>query len=172
MNCKQASSISRQEKEKRRFKAGNLFEKGLTRLQVAKKLRVTEVAACAWYKIWKKQGREGLRSKGHPGFESALTDQDRADIRKAILKGARANGFANDLWTLSRIAQLIKKLTGHTFGHTWIWQVVLSLGLTCQKPQTKNKERNEKAIKEWKTRTFPELKKMGAKTWLPARVRR
>jgi transposase len=170
MKHKQASLLSRQEKEKRRLKAGKLFENGLTRAEVSRKLKVTEVAACDWYKTWNKQGLEGLKSKGHPGFGSQLSDEDRGKIRKAILKGARANGFTNDLWTLARIAQTIKKLTGHSFGHTWIWQIVLSLGFTCQKPQTKNKERNEKAIKGWRLKTFPKLKKMGSKSRLLAGV--
>jgi transposase len=166
MNRKQASLLSRQEKENRRLKAGKLFEKGLTRAEVSRKLNASEVAVGIWYESWEKQGLVGLKSKGHPGFESKLTEEDRDKIKNAILKGARANGFANDLWTLSRIAKTIKKIAGHSFGHTWTWQIVLSLGFTCQKPQTRNKERNEKAIKNWKMKTFPELKKMGSKSWV------
>ena len=172
MNQKQASSLSRQKKEKRRLKAGKLFEKGLTGAEVSRKLKVSETAAGIWREVWKKQGFAGLKSKGHPGFESALTDEIRGKIKKTILKGARANGFANDLWTLSRITAIIKKLTGHSFGHTWVWQIVLSLGFTCQKPQTRNKERNEKAIKNWRMKTFPELKKMGSKSRVFAGISR
>lgn len=170
MNKKRISSLSRQEKERRRLKAGKLFEKGLTRAAVSRKLKVTEVAACDWHKAWENQGAAGLKSKGHPGFKSSLTDEDRGKIREAILRGARANGFANDLWTLARIAQTIKKQTGRSFGHTWIWQIVLTLGFTCQKPQTKNKERNEKAIKEWRLKAFPKLKKMGSKSRVSAGI--
>lgn len=170
MNQKRASLISRQEKEKRRLKAGKLFKKGLTGAEVSRKLKVSETAAGIWRETWEKQGSAGLKSKGHPGFESALTDEVRAKIRKAILKGALANGFANDLWTLSRIAAIIKKLAGRSFGHTWVWQIILSLGFTCQKPQTRNKERNEKAIKNWRMKTFPELKKMGSKPRVSAGI--
>jgi putative transposase len=170
MNRKQASSLSRKDKEKRRLKAGKLFEKGLTRAEVSRKLKATVTAACDWHETWKKHGLEGLKSKGHPGFESSFTDEDRGKLKNALLKGACANGFANDLWTLPRIGKTIKKLTGKSFGHTWVWQIVLSLGFTRQKPQTKNKERNEKAIKEWRLKTFPELKKMGSNSRISAWV--
>lgn len=39
--------------------------------------------------------------------------------------------------------------------------IALSLGFTCQKPQTKSKERNEKAIAGWKAKVWSDLKKMG-----------
>lgn len=149
-----------------------MFQKGIHQAEVARRLGVTPAAVHAWYHVWNVQGRRGLRSKGHPGFSSRLTDEDRKRMRRAILKGARKFGYDTDLWTLERIGTVMKRVTGKSFGHTWIWQIVLSLGFTSQKPERRSRERDEKAIHEWKERTFPRLKKMGAKTSVFAGISR
>ncbi len=164
MKNKHISSLSREDKEKRRLKAGKMFEKGHTQAEVARKFKVTPTAAKYWHDAWKKGGVNNLKSKGHPGFSSALTGEKKEKLKKIILKGAKKYGYSTDFWTLSRIAAVIRKEFKLSFGHTWTWEIVLSLGFTCQKPQAKNKERDEKAIKEWKTKIFPSLKKMGSKT--------
>lgn len=159
-------SLSRKDKERRRLKAAKMFKKEQAQAKIARKLEVTPTAVKYWHDSWKKGGVNNLKSKGHPGFPSRLTDKNRKKLKKIILKGAGKYGYSTDLWTLSRIGAVIKKEFKLSYGHTWIWQIVLSLGFTCQKPQRKNKERDEKAIELWKTKTFPGLKKMGSKTWL------
>ncbi|MDZ4299509.1 MAG: winged helix-turn-helix domain-containing protein, partial [Candidatus Sungbacteria bacterium] len=158
------SSESREAKEQRRFKAAELFKKGIHQAEVARRLGVTPVAVHQWYHTWKKRGRNGLRSKGHPGFSSQLTDADRKKVKRAILHGAKKFGYETDLWTLERVGLVMKRVTGKSFGHSWIWQIVLSLGFTNQKPERRSRERDEGAIRAWKERTFPRLKKMGSET--------
>jgi transposase len=158
--------LSRQEKEKRRLKAGKLFEKGITQAKVAQKLKVTHTAALLWHQVWAKGGIDGLKSKGKSGPEPQLTEEDRKRLRAAIIKGASKFGYDSDLWTLDRVAAVIKKLTKVKFKRTHTWEILISIGLTCQKPQLRPKEQNQKQIKQWKSKTFPRLKKMGRKTWV------
>ncbi|MBU3964824.1 winged helix-turn-helix domain-containing protein [Patescibacteria group bacterium] len=94
-----------------------------------------------------------------------MTEEKRILFKKAILKGPEEYGFETNLWTLSRLAAVMKKATGVKFKHNHTWEIVRSLGFTCQKPQVKAKERDEQAIKEWKEKQLPVLKKMGIKTW-------
>ena len=164
MNTSHISSVSRDQKESRRFKAAKLFQKGIYQAEVARRLGVTPSAVHGWYHVWKKQGIRGLRSKGPPGFSSQLTDGDRKKVRRAILRGARKFGYDTDLWTLERIGAVMRRVTGKSFSHTWTWQIVLSLGFTPQRPERRSQERDEEAIREWKEHRFPRLKKMGAKT--------
>jgi transposase len=159
-------SLSRQEKEKRRLKAGKLFEKGISQAKVAQKLKVSHTAALLWYQAWEKQGIEGLKSQGKSGPKAQLSEEDRKKVRQAIIKGASKFGYESDLWTLDRVAAVIKKLTKVKFKRTHTWETLISIGLSCQKPQLKPKEQNQKKIKEWESKTFPKLKKMGAKTWV------
>ena len=164
MNTSHMPSESRESREKRRFNAAKLFKNGIHQAEVARRLGVTPAAVHGWYHVWRKQGMRGLRSKGRPGFASALTEVDRRKVRRAVVQGARKFGYDTDLWTLERIGAVMKRITGKSFGHTWTWQIVLSLGFTPQRPERRSKERNEKVIQGWKTHTFPRLKKMGAKT--------
>lgn len=153
--------MSRKEKETRRLKAGKLFDKGRAQAEVARKFKVTTAAANHWHAAWKKGGTAALKSKGNSGFESALTPEKQRNFKKAILQGPRAFGFETDLWTLARLAAVMKKVNQIKFSEVWIWHIVRELGFTPQKPQVKAKERNEKAIAEWKARRLPDLKKMG-----------
>ena len=164
------SSLSREAKERRRMKAGVLFKKDVTQAEVARCLRVTPAAVNGWYHIGKQQGMRGLKSKGQTGFPSQMTESDRKKLKQAIVKGARKFGYNTDLWTLERIRAVMRQVTGKSFGHTWTWQIVLSLGFTNQKPERRSKERNEHAIREWRERTFPRLKKMGAHTRISAGI--
>lgn len=166
MKQKHKLSLSRKDKEKRRLKAGKMFKKGFSQAVIARKFKVTPAAVKYWHDAWKKKGFKGLKSKGHPGFPSKFTEEKQKKLKKIIFAGAKKYGYSTDFWTLSRLAAVIRKEFKISFSCVWIWKIIISLGFTCQKPQTRNKERNEKAIKQWKIETFPSLKKMGAKKWL------
>jgi transposase len=68
------------------------------------------------------------------------------------------------LWTLKRVQALIKRLHGVAYGQTQVWRILGSLGFSPQKPEKRALERDEDAVKHWKGRTWPALKKKpGAK---------
>lgn len=160
------SSLSREKREQVRLKAARLFRQGISQAEIARKLKATPAAVSYWHETWEKQGIRGLKSKGHPGFESRLGEAKRLMFKKAILNGPQKFGFETNLWTLPRLTAVLKKVSGFTCSDVWTWHIVRDLGFTPQKPQVKAKERNEKAIAKWKTKTLPGLKKMGSQTWL------
>jgi len=159
-------SLSREQREKRRLKAGKLFKKKLLNADVARKLEVTPAAVTQWRQIWEKNKQSGLLSKGKTGKPSKLGADKREEFKHIILRGPGAMGFETDLWTLPRLALTLKKTASVSFSHKHVWEIVRSLGFTPQKPQVLAKERNEKAIKDWKEKRLPGLKKMGSKTWI------
>lgn len=161
MKNSHASSLSRKDKEKRRKQAIKLYQKGLSQYKIAKKFGVSFAAVSKWVEAFKKKGPRGLESGGKPGPKSKLKPEKQKEIKKAILKGPKASGYDTDLWTLERLQALVKKISRVNYHKGHIWKIVVSLGFSCQKPQAKAKERNEAAIKEWKMKTFPRLKKMG-----------
>lgn len=160
-------SLSRKTLECRRLKAGTLFKNGETQAEVARLLGVTPAAANQWHRAWQKCGTDGLKSKGSPGPSATLTPAKAAKIKAAILEGPRAFGYGTDLWTLERIGAVMQRVARLSFSLAWTWHIVATLGFSCQKPQTRNKERDEQAITRWKQRTFPALKKMGSNARIP-----
>lgn len=161
MKQKHKSSLSRKDKEKRRLKAAKMFKRGKTQAEIARKLKVTPTAVNQWHSAWHKGGRKALKSKGHPGFSSELTQKNREELKRILMDGPIKYGYPTELWTLSRIAEVIQKKFKIAFSEVWVWHILHDLGFTPQKPQVKARQRNEKAIAEWKARTLPGLKKMG-----------
>jgi len=149
--------------EERRKKAGRMFGRGLTQAEVARRLKVSRAAAHYWHTAWAKQGTDGLSSKrGVFGRTPRLTPANIKKVRTAILAGPRKAGFTTDLWTLARIASVIKKKTNVVYHPNHVWRVIRSLGFTAQMPEAKPKERDERAIKYWRQRVWPQIKKRGS----------
>ena len=160
------ASLSREQREKVRLAAGKLFQKGVSQANAAKKLKVSTAATNYWHADWKKNGMRGLKSKGPSGFSSGLDEKNRKAFKRAIMEGPEKHGFETNLWTLPKLTNVLKKVSGFGCSEVWTWHIVRSLGFTPQKPEVKAKERDEQAIERWKTRTLPGLKKMGGKTWV------
>ncbi len=151
----------RKKLESRRLRAGRMFKKGKSQYAVAKRLGVSTASTNAWYAAWKADKKKGLLSKGHPGFSSQYTEENKKKLKGIILSGPSAYGYANDFWTIDRIRAVAKKELGVTLKTKRTWQTVIDLGFSVQKPERRSKERNEKAIRDWRLTEFPKLKKMG-----------
>lgn len=145
----------------RRLKAARFFKKGVRQVEVAHRLKVSRAAVHYWYTTWKKYGEEGLRSHGHPGPQSKLTPDKARIITRILLRGAGDAGYATELWTLPRIAEVMKKRTHISYHPGHVWKVIHALGFTCQKPETRYRNRNEAAIKRWKEQRWPAIQKRG-----------
>lgn len=147
--------------ERRRMAAGRMFGKGVSQYRVAKHFNVSTAAANHWHKAWKAKGEDGLISKGNPGFASVYTKEKKGNLKDLILKGPKRCGYDTDFWTVQRIAVAARKKLGIKLQITQTWRTIISLGFSCQKPERRAKERNERVIKEWRIGIFPRLKKMG-----------
>ncbi len=145
--------------ELRRRKAAKLFNKNLPQAEIARKLKVSREAVSQWHEIWKKKGLNGLKSAGKPGPKPRLTFEKLKKIEKALIKGPSAFGFATQIWTLARISAMIKKTFKVQYGATRVWQILRLMNWTCQKPETRASERNEKAIQHWIKNIWPRIKK-------------
>lgn len=151
--------------EKRRIKAGTMFAAGMSQAEVARRLEVSRPSVHVWHSAWEKNGAAGLKSKrGRFGRMPRLTELNIKKVRGTILKGPREAGFPTDMWTLRRIAKIIKKVAAVSYHPNHVWRVLHSMGFTCQIPNAKPKERNEKAIKTWKAIEWPAIQKRGSKT--------
>ena len=83
-----------------------------------------------------------------------------------MAKGAAANGYANDLWTLKRVAEVIERVTGVSYHPAHVWYLLRQdLKWSWQRPARRATERNDEAIHQWVKRRWPQLKKgRGART--------
>ena len=80
-------------------------------------------------------------------------------LRQELLRGPTAHGYRTELWTLQRIAQLIKKMFAVSYHPGHVFKVLQAMDWSCQKPQRRARERNEARIQQWVEEDWLRLKK-------------
>lgn len=148
--------------EKRRLQAAKLFARECSAPEVARRLGVARQVAYRWKDAWDKGGTAALSSKGPAGPKPKLTPAQTERVIEALLAGPAAHGYKTALWTLPRVALLIKGLTGVTYHPGHVWRLLGESGFSCQRPERRAVERDERAIRRWKRTTWPALKKRPA----------
>jgi len=154
--------------ERRRLQGAKLLAKGCSAPEVARRLGVARQVAYRWQDAWATGGRAALASKGLAGPKPKLTSQQTEQITQALLAGPAAQGYKTALWTLPRVALLIKDLTGVTYHPGHVWRLLGASGFSCQRPERRAVERNEPAIRRWKRVIWPALKKRPANKGEPS----
>jgi transposase len=145
------------ELEARRRRGMRMLARGVVQAEVARVCEVSRQTASSWARRLAQDAQAWRRRpQGRPGVMSAA---ERAKLGKMIAAGAVANGFATELWTLVRIARLIKREFGHAFSTVHVWRIIRELGLSSQRPSGRALQRDEVAILSWKTKRWPVLKK-------------
>jgi transposase len=145
--------------EKRRQQAGKLFAKDCSAPDVARRLGVARQVAYRWKNAWDQGGNEALASKGPAGPKSKLTAEQTERVTQALLAGPVVHGYKTALWTLPRVASLIEDLTGIDYHPGHVWRLLGASGFSCQRPERRAVERDEKAIRRWHRTDWPALKK-------------
>ena len=146
------------ELEARRRKAARYFQDGKTRYWVAKHFKVSFTASGEWYARWK----EGTLGARKPGKKEKLSAEQKKKLSNMILKNPTKYGYDTQLWTLDRITSCVKKELKVSYKPRSLSHMLHTLGFSCQKPERRAKERNEKKIAEWKKVTWPALLKKGS----------
>ena len=143
----------------RRQQAAKMFTAGEIMATVAKNLRVSRQSASRWWHAWKKKGAKALEGAGRAGRLPKLSGAQLNKLDLALRDGARAHGFSTELWTLPRVAMVIKKITTVSYHPGHVWRILRSLNWTLQKPAKRARERNEAAVRQWVCERWPALKK-------------
>ena len=145
--------------EKRRLTAFKLLQAGLPQAEVARRLGVHRQSVSRWAQAIKAKGKPALLKAGRAGRRPRLAAPEKEQIKAALLQGPEAHGYATALWTIGRVAALIKEQTGLKYHPGHVWRILRSLGWSSQRPTGRAVERDEKAIAEWKTKRWPAIKK-------------
>jgi transposase len=146
--------------ERRRMQAARLLEKGYSEAEVARRVGAHRQSVNRWAKELTKGGRSALKRAGRAGRKPRLTPADLLRIEVGLKRGPEALGYGTSLWTAWRVAELIERECGVKFSAGHVWRILRDeLGWTPQRPTGRALERNEKAIRAWKRKRWPELKK-------------
>lgn len=145
--------------EQRRFKAVRLFQLGRSDSDIARSLDISRQSVGRWRSNWNAGGLQALKSKGPAGVKARITSAQVDQVMTALKAGPLAAGHPTDVWTLPRVAILVRQLTGQRYHSGHCWHLLRRLGFSCQRPTRRAVERDDKQIADWKRSKWPALKK-------------
>lgn len=150
------------ERETRRRIAGRLLLQGRPLQEVADIVDASLSSVKRWKKAVAKGGLEALGTKPRSGRPPALSKADKERLVQILLAGPLQAGYRTDLWTCKRVAEVIRREFGVEYHERYPWEILRSLGFTCQKPEQQAREQDEQAVRHWRRYTWPRLKRGAA----------
>jgi transposase len=148
--------------ERRRQRAIALLQDGRPPVEVGRLVGVDRRSVRRWNAAHRRDGVAGLAARPVPGRPSKLTTRHRTRLEALLLRGAEASGFASDLWTCPRVAQVIRQRFGIRYHVDHIGRLLRALGWTPQRPTRRAWERDEAGIQRWIKQDWPRIKKKPA----------
>ena len=149
--------------EERRLEGGRLLKAGkLSEAEIGRQLGVSRTTVSAWAKTVEAKGIRGLRKRKATGSQSKLTPSQKQKLKYMLDRGALANGFPTDRWTLERVRQLLQKKFEITYHPNYLNRLLRNLGFSPQKPLPQVIEQDKALVKAWLQRDWPRIKKVAA----------
>lgn len=142
--------------ERRRERAVRAVSEGESRKTVAKVLGVHYKTVARWVREARTPG--GVTAKPQHRTDPGLSDADLRRLEALLLKGAKAHGWHNELWTAARVARLIETEFDLDYHPEHVRKILRRrLGWTSQKPRREARERDDKEVARWVGDEFPRI---------------
>jgi transposase len=146
------------ELEQRRRHAVAMLRRGVKPATVAKALRVSLVSVGRWRKA-AAGGPMALAAGPHPRRPLRLSLFRRRQLLGLLARGPTHHGFGTELWTLARVARVIWRRWSVSYHPSQVWRILSASGWSCQKPESRARERDERAVARWRRYDWPRIKK-------------
>ena len=157
------SKGSAAELEAIRLRAVQAVLGGQSQAAVARAFGVHSVTVAKWMARHRREGNAGLTAKPTPGRPRFLTAKQDQQVRTWLSQKPTAHGFATDLWTARRVAELIRRRFGIAFHPHYLRAWLTQRGYSPQRPARRARQRNEANITHWVANDWPRIQKKRAK---------
>lgn len=147
------------ELERRRQLAVRRVLSGYTQTEVAQFLDVHLRSVQRWMHAYRKFGRAGLKAQPTPGRPSRLSAAQERQVLSWFRRSPRSFGFATELWTAGRVAEVIRRKFHREFHPHYISQWLARRRITPQKPERQARERDSREVRRWLREEWPRIKK-------------
>lgn len=142
----------------RHQKALALLEQGRPTAVVASSVGVSQRSVQRWQQQATTPSRRcRARVMGRP---PRLTTKQLRQLEAALARGAYAHGYAEDYWTLDRVAQLIWQMFTVRYHPSAVWHLLRRMGWSCQKPQRVSMDRDDREVAHWLRHRWWRIKKV------------
>jgi len=127
--------------------------------EVADFLGVDRRTVRRWVADFRQHGAAALAALPVPGRPPKLTHAQEKIVRRWLADNPTEHGFATELWSAPRLAQLIEQEFGVRFHPDYLTAWLRRRGYTPQKPRLVHRERDDEAIERWLAQDWPRIKK-------------
>jgi len=141
------------------LRAWDLTRQGWSQHDIADALDASKGAVSQWIRTAQDGGRDALLSHSSPGHPAKLSPSQKRQIPDFLWHGAEAYGFRGEVWTCTRVAQVIQWEFGIRYHKDHVSRLLKTLGWTPQIPNTRAVQRDEAAIARWRIEVWPELRR-------------
>ena len=124
------------------------------------------MSANRWHRELVAGGRPALASKGPGGARCRLSHAQLDELQALLEAGPAAWGWADQCWTLARIAAVARQRFGVDYTLAGLDLLLHRPGWSVQVPARRATERDDEQITAWREQTWPEIKGR-RRTWAP-----
>jgi transposase len=150
-------------REWRRLRVLQLGQRGWRQRDIAEALGASEVSVCRWLSRAREGGPEALLSRPAPGRPPKLSPAQKRLIPGFLWHGPEAYGFRGQVWTCARVSKVIEEEFGVSYHRDHVGRVLRDLHWTPQMPIKRADQRDEEAIRHWRDKVWPELRRQATR---------
>jgi len=146
--------------EYRRHLGSRLLAQGKGLRAVARVLDVSPSSVWRWQQALKRGGTRALRATPHPGPAPRLSRAQQARLVRQLAKGPRAAGYATEVWTCARVAEVIRQTFGVSYHPGHVGRLVRRLVGSPRKPKRHARGREKAALPRRRSSFLPAKRKL------------
>lgn len=139
--------------------ARRVVDEGLAPAQVAAVLGVHVKTVREWARAYRSGGAAALAARPHPGPGPRLSEEQQREVLSWRERPASAFGLTGDWWTAPRLARLIEERFGVAYHPRYLNAWLAERRVSPQRPAKRPRERDERAVRAWRTGEWPALVK-------------
>jgi transposase len=152
--------------EERRRRALALLDSGFYLNEVGRRVGCNASSVMRWRDARRRGGDKALQVRISPGRPAKLDGRQRRHLVRLLAEGPKVHGYLTNLWTITRIAEVIRRQFGVEYHRNHVGRLMRSLGWSPQKPARRALERDAIAIAQLKKQDWPSIKKT-PRGWAP-----
>ena len=150
--------------EEMRMRAVKRIQDGESPEIITRVLGVDRSTVYGWLARYRRGGWNGLKAKPLSGRPPKLDGKKLRWVYDTVTKKNPLQlKFAFALWTREMVAKLIKDKFHIVLSAVSVGRLLAQLGITCQKPLHRARERDEALVQKWLKKDYPEIRKMAKK---------
>ena len=118
------ASYKQTEYEALRRRCAALHQQCWKQVAIAQALGLTQGWVSRTLTKYRQQGQHALAWRKPPGAKARLTNEQLVQLVAELNKGAEQHGFPGQVWTRSRVNEIIKRLFGVSYDPSQVGQAV------------------------------------------------